>query len=401
LIEARGYGNMTRAASKRSGATAGKEKKYASTAQSGRGGEVMQRTPASDPRVAAALSHWAPRFVTNGVALTDFEEVTASIRSWDDWCGAWSARAAQHEAIGRDALAREKFLSAGEHLQRAGVYYHFGKFLFVHDLAQMKAAHMKAVECRRLALPYLRPPGERVEMPYQGHSLAGILRKPPGIERPPVLIFACGLDSTKEETDAYEQPFLARGIATLAFDGPGQGEAEYDFAIRGDYEVAAQAVLDFIESRRDLDAGRIGIAGISLGGYYAPRAAAFDARIKACLALSGPYDWAACWDGVPDLTREAFRVRSKSATLDEARSKAATLTLAGVAHRIACPIYIMTGSLDRIVPPRDAERLAREVSGPVVLNIVAEGNHIANNRPYRWRTQSADWMAEQLRAAGS
>ena len=191
--------------------------------------------------------------------------------------------------MGREALAKKKFLSAGEHLQRAGVYYHFGKFLFVQDLAQMKAAHMKAVECRKLALPHLRPPGERVEMPYEGKWLAGILRKPVGVERPPVVAFACGLDSCKEETDAYEQPFLARGMATLAFDGPGQGEGEYDFAIRGDYEVAVKAVIDFIETRRDLDATRVGIAGISLGGYYAPRAAAFDKRIKACLALGGPY----------------------------------------------------------------------------------------------------------------
>jgi 2,6-dihydroxypseudooxynicotine hydrolase len=352
----------------------------------------------TDPRVTTAIHHWAPRFVTNGVALTDFEEVTATIRSWDDWCAAWSARAAVHEEMGREALAKGKNLSAGDHLQRAGVYYHFGKFLFVQDLAQMKAAHMKAVECRNLALPYLRPAGERVEMPYEGKVLAGILRKPVGIERPPVLAFACGLDSCKEETDAYEQPFLARGIATLAFDGPGQGEAEYDFAIRGDYEVAAKAVIDYIETRRDLDAGRIGLAGISLGGYYAPRSAAFDKRIKACLALGGPYDWLECWDGLPDLTREAFRVRSKSATMDDARRKAATLTLKGVAQNITCPIYIMNGELDRIVPAADTKRLAREVKGPVVLNLVEGGNHIANNRAYRWRMQSADWMAEQLRA---
>src|SRR6185369_11170567 len=147
----------------------------------------------ADPRITSAIGHWGPRFVTNGVALTDFEEVTRAITSWDDWCRAWSARAAVHEAMGREALASKKFLSAGEHLQRAGVYYHFGKFLFVQDLAQMKAAHMKAVECRNLALPYLRPAGERVEMPYEGKVLAGILRKPVGVERPPVLAFACGL----------------------------------------------------------------------------------------------------------------------------------------------------------------------------------------------------------------
>jgi 2,6-dihydroxypseudooxynicotine hydrolase len=262
----------------------------------------------------------------------------------------------------------------------------------------MKAAHMKAVECRNLALPYLRPAGERVEMPYEGRHLAGILRKPAGVDHPPVLAFACGLDSCKEETDAYEQAFLARGIATLAFDGPGQGEAEYDFAIRGDYEHAAKAVIDYIESRRDLDASRVGFAGISLGGYYAPRSAAFDKRIKACLALGGPYDWGESWNSIPDLTREAFRVRSKSATLEEARAKAATLTLKGVAQNITCPIYIMNGKLDRIVPAADSQRLAGEVRGPVVLNLVDEGNHIANNRAYCWRTQSADWMAEQLRA---
>ena len=101
---------------------------------------------------------------------------------------------------------------------------------------------------------------------------------------------------------------------------------------------------------------------------------------------------------MPDLTREAFRVRSKSATLEEARRNAATLSLEGVAGRITCPIYIMNGKLDRIVPAADAERLAREVKGPVVLNLVEDGNHIANNRAYRWRSQSADWLAEQLRA---
>ena len=206
-----------------------------------------------DPIVKSAIAHWGPRFVANGVALTDFEEVTASVAKWDDWCRAWSDRAAQHEAMGREALANGKFISAGEHLQRAGVYYHFGKFLFVHDIPQMKAAHMKAVECRQDALPHLNPPGERVTIPYEGKALYGILRKPNGVTKPPVLIMAVGLDSAKEETDAYERPYLDRGIATLVFDGPGQGEGEYDFAIRGDYEVAVKAVVDHVMTRSDLD----------------------------------------------------------------------------------------------------------------------------------------------------
>jgi 2,6-dihydroxypseudooxynicotine hydrolase len=354
--------------------------------------------PAQDAHVRAAVSHWGPRFVANGVTLTDFEEVTASIPRWDEWCRAWSQRAGVHEQLGRAALAQKRNLSAGEHLQRAGVYYHFAAFLFVHDPGQMKEAHHKAVECRRLALPHITPPGERVEIPYEGKQLHAILRKPSGIDRPPVVAMAMGLDSTKEECDAYEQPFLARGLATLAFDGPGQGEGQYDFAIRGDYEVAVAAVMDFIDKRRDLDARRIGLSGVSLGGYYAPRAAAFEKRVKACMALGGPFNWAEAWDGLPELTREAFRVRSHSASPDEARRKAATLSLEGIARRITCPIFIMNGRLDRIVPAQDAERLAREVKGPVELLIIEDGNHIANNRAYRWRPFGADWMAEQLKA---
>ena len=349
-----------------------------------------------DALVTSAIHHWAPRLVANGVALTDFEEVTASIGSWNDWCAAWSARAAVHEQMGRDALGRSKTLSAGEHLQRAGVYYHFAKFLFVHDVAQMKAAHLKAVECRKLAAPHLAPPGERVVIPFEGKTLYGILRKPVGATKPPVMVMVCGLDSCKEETDAYEAPFLARGIATLVFDGPGQGEAEYDFPIRGNYETAVTAVVDCVMTRRDVDTSRIGLWGVSLGGYYAPRAAAFETRLKACIALSGPYDFAEAWDGLPELTREAFRVRSHCATQADAKRNAATLSLKGVASRITCPMFIVTGKLDRVVPWQDAERLARDVKGPCELLIVEDGSHVANNRGYRWRLQSADWMAERL-----
>jgi len=214
--------------------------------------------------------------------------------------------------------------------------------------------------------------------------------------RPPVVAMAVGLDSTKEEGEAYEAPFLARGMATLIFDGPGQGEAQYDFAIRGDYEVPVKAVLDYIGTRSDLDSARIGMWGVSLGGYYAPRAAAFDKRIKACIALGGPFNWGAAWDGLPELTREAFRVRSHCKTQEEARKNAATLSLEGIAQNITCPIFIVNGRLDRIVPAKDAERLAREVRGPVELMMIEDGNHIATNRAYRWRSQSADWMKEKL-----
>ncbi len=353
-----------------------------------------------DARVQTAIHHWAARLVSNGVPLTDFQEVTAGIERWPDWCAAWSARAAIHDQLGDAVFAAGNKLSAGEHWTRAGVCYHFAKFVFVEDVAQMKAAHLKAVACRTKALPYLRPAGERVDIPFEGTHFRGILRKPVGVAgnegKPPVVIMCMGLDSAKEETDAYEQPFLARGMAILAFDGPGQGESEYELGIRGDYEVAVRAVVDWVEQRSDVDTQRIGLWGVSMGGYYAPRAAAFEKRIKACISLSGPFDWAANWGMLNELTRETFRVRARQKTQDDARAFASTLSLKNCADKITCPLFIVAGKQDRIVPWQDGERLAQAAKGPVEFLLLDDGNHVANNRGYRWRSQSADWMARQL-----
>ena len=354
-----------------------------------------ERRALMDPRVSSAISHWAPRFVSNGVLLADFEDVTKSLTRWEDWCAAWSERAAVHEALGRESLKNGFKLTASEHLIRAAIYYHFAKFVFVQDVKQMRAAHMKAVECYRDGVAHARPPGERVEVPYGNRSIYGVLRKP-NLSNNPVLIMAPGLDSTKEEIHAYEEPFLARGIAVLAIDGPGQGEAEYDIPICGDYERAAAAVVDWIEGRKDLNAGKIGIWGVSLGGYYSPRAAAYEKRIKACIALSGPFEWDRIWDGLPELTRETFRVRSHSKDETQARAVAKTLTMKEAAPRITCPTFIVTGRQDRLVPASHAEQLAKAVSGPVELMVVEDGGHNANNRPYRYRSRTADWLAGQF-----
>jgi dienelactone hydrolase len=348
-----------------------------------------------DANLQTVIAHWTHRFTANGVVYSDYAEVTDSIDRWDEWCRAWSERAAVHEAIGREALAKGQSVTAGEALDRAGVYYHFAKFLFVKDPAQMKAAHMKAVECRQLSLPHINPPGERVEIPYEGKKLAGILRKPRGVARPPIVLMAMGLDSCKEEMETNEQVFLQRGLATLVFEGPGQGEAEYDFAIRGDYEAVTSAVIDHVMTRKDIDSARIGMWGVSLGGYYAPRSAAFEKRIKACIGLAGPYEWSECWDTMPVLTREAFIARSRSKTIEEAKQAAAKLSLKGVAQNITCPLLIVMGKLDRLIPYTHAERLVREVRGAELL-LIEDGNHVVSNRPYRYRPQSGDWMARHL-----
>src|SRR5258708_12525318 len=99
--------------------------------------------------------------------------------------------------------------------------------------------------------------------------------------------------------------------------------------------------------------------GVSLGGYYAPRATAYEKRIRACIALSGPFEWDRIWSGLPELTREAFRVRSHCATEADALRHAKTLTMADAPAKIRCPIFILTPRHDRPFPPTPAHHLPR------------------------------------------
>ncbi len=351
---------------------------------------------ARDSRIDTVINIFTPRFMTSGVPLADFQDATEGMEKWEDWLPRWSDRAKIHEDLGNEAFAAGNTRSAADHWTTAGLIYHFGKFMAVEFPDDMQKAHKKAIACRTQALPYLSPPGERVEIPFEGKFLAGNLRVPESKKSAPLVILIPGLEATKEEIFGYEPGFLDRGMATIAIDGPGQGEAEYDFPIRANYETVAAAIIDWSEDRAEIDSNRIGIFGVSMGGHYAPRAAAMEKRIKACVAISGAYSWGENWDEKSYLNREVFRIRAHCASMEEAKDYSKTLDLNGYASQITCPIYIVAGGRDRLTAVEAAERLASEVSGPKILSIVEDGNHVCHNRPYKVRPQTADWMAAQL-----
>ncbi|HKO28467.1 MAG TPA: alpha/beta fold hydrolase [Solirubrobacteraceae bacterium] len=351
-----------------------------------------------DRRVQAAIDHWAPRFITMGVDYNVFVRTTGRIERWEDWLEAWSAvadedleRAAAAEAAGRGR-------SAGEAYLHAALCLHFAKFVWVLDAAAHRGTTERAIDALYHAHRHLDPSAERIEAQLGGAHLAANLRRPPGVADPPLVVLIPGLDSTKEEFFHHENAFLVRGMATLSMDGPGQGESGFNLPIRPDYEVAVAALLDALGGRDDLDLDRVGAVGVSLGGYYAPRAAAFEPRLKAIAAISGPYEFGERWDELPPLTREAFIVKSGARDEPEARQRASALSLRGVAVKITQPALFLTGEQDRIVPWRETERAAREApNGRFVL--FEHGSHVCSNVPYLYRPLVADWMAEQLERA--
>ena len=350
-----------------------------------------------DARVQSAIDNWAPRFISNGVDANDFQRVTASIERWDDWCQKWSECGAMHERMGEEAEAQGHFTSAATHYFHAAMCYHFGKYLFVDKPQELREAHEHTVRDYARALPYFAFSGEHVAIPYEdGTTMYGILRKPGHTPKPPVVILVPGLDSVKEELHNYGDDFLQRGMAVLAIDGPGQGEMEFEQPMRYDYEVPIKYAIDYLEGRPDIDASRVGLMGVSLGGYYAPRAAAFEPRLKAVIANAGAYNFAEHFDHLPMLTREAFTARLNAANQEEAREKLTAFTLSGVLDKVHCPFLIIMGRRDRLVPAKDAERTAAEAGNVAELWMFEDGNHVCNNIPYKHRPQQADWMHDRL-----
>jgi len=350
---------------------------------------------AQDERVAAANAHWAARFMANGTSYSDFQATMARITAWDDWCREWGRTAQYYEQLAGTADQAGQRLTAEEAWRRAALCWHWGKFVFVDDLDQQRAAHDRTVACFRRGAATLSPPAEPVRVPYGNTTLAAYLRVPASQTKPPVVIMMPGLDSVKEELQATAQYMLDRGLAIIAIDGPGQGEAEYELPIEPGYERVATAVADYLEGRDDIDPGRIGGFGVSLGGYYAARAAAFEPRVKAAVSLAGPYQWSLDWDILPPQTRATFQHRSGAATEAEAREKLAALTLEHAAARITRPLLVAAGGRDRLVPTYHAERLAREAPGAELM-LDPDGSHGLTNHAFESRSKMADWLAAHL-----
>jgi dienelactone hydrolase len=351
----------------------------------------------ADPQVDLIFAHFIPRYEATGIDPNDLRRLMRSIPHWNDWCRAWSQEGARHEKLAEEAAAHGRTLTAAEAYVRAAMYYHYGKHLFADHPAEFQAAHDAMLRCYSAGVTKLPNPAERVEFPFRGVNMAAWLRKPLRAERPPVAVILPGLDACKEELHAWAEAFVDRGIAALTLDGPGQGETSFYLPTTHEWGPVLGAVIDGLEQRSDVDGGRVGVVGQSLGALYAPLAAAGEPRLKACIANCGPFDWGTVLPKMPKVSQEVFRVRSHAKTMEEAHLLARRITLEGMAERIKCPLLVVFGAGDKLIAPSEGDRLARTASGPSELVVYEEGNHVCFNISYKFRPLTGDWMAEQLR----
>lgn len=231
----------------------------------------------------------------------------------------------------------------------------------------------------------------------------------------PAVIFFPGFDLDKEMlVCTVGNAFQRRGVGVLIVDGPGIGEALWlhDIPSRPDYEVPARATLEYLRSRADVVADRVGVVGISLGGYYATRAAAFEPELACCVAWGAVKDfgrsmrrrWLA--DPTPTGAPNEAQLVAVMGTPDLASAMERVLQwdLTGKLDGLHQPFFLLHGELDRAATLADAKYVFREVPAKQkLLRVFTAGEggaeHCQIDEPLVAREVIADWCGMILAGA--
>lgn len=327
----------------------------------------------------------------------------------------WSKMADKLCGLAEEDEFAGRLLSAGEKYSRAATYYLTCERLQAHGAPGREALYQRFLETFALGISMSKENCELVEIPYEGKVISGLYVRAEGVEGPaPLLVQVNGLDSTKEMKYRVGLPaWLAkRGVSSLIIDQPGTGEALrlHGLTARYDSEHWASRVVDWLEARPEVDAKRIGMEGVSLGGYYCPRAVAFEPRFACGVVWGANHDWRdvqkrrlekegsfpvphywahVCWVwGAKDI--DDFMRISENVHLD------------GVLDRIKVPFLVTHGEKDSQIPlkwaHRTFEQLVNSPKRELKIFTEREGGvqHSSFDNSINAGQFIADWVAETL-----
>ena len=379
-----------------------------------------------------ALFEYFPNYVWNlslGIALESGGQIGEII----DMCAPILERAGQGEDVGTDAFmaqwvkvadklvgladedeAAGHALSAGTKLKRASNYYIIAERMQGHGHEGREATYARALDTFMRATKLSGEPVTRVVIPYEGKEISALWHRAPGDAPKPAVIFCNGLDSIKEMLwlSALPEAFAQRGISTLFVDQPGTGEALrlQDLPATHESERWASLWVDWLETQENVDPKKIGMVGVSLGGYYAPRAVAFEPRIASGAAWGANHDWAEVQqmrmrregeNPVPHYWSHVHWVFGAS-DQDDFIEKSRGMTLDGVLDRIKVPFLVLHGENDRQIPlayaHRSYEQLVNSPNRRLKICTPREGGveHTGVDNMSFPRDYIADWFADTL-----
>jgi pimeloyl-ACP methyl ester carboxylesterase len=346
-----------------------------------------------------------------------------------DFLRAWTALTDQLVGQAEDAEKAGHTRTAGQLYFRASNYLAQAERMLSHSDPNRVPTYTRLLEIAQKAFDTHSPSVSRVAVPYEGTTLPAYFSLAPASANgpAPVVVLVNGLDSTKEHmySSNHWEELAARGISCLMLDQPGTGEALrlQGLTARIDTEAWAGAAVDYLETRDDVDAARIGIVGWSLGGYYSPRAAAFEKRFALCVAWGANHNWGAVqrrrkeregerpvphyWEHVLWVWGFDTAAGDDDNVLDEFLDFADDIHLDGIVEQITVPFLIAHGANDRQIPVEMAHRSYEQaVNSPkrdLRVFTAEEGatEHIGLDHLPHVSTFVADWVADTFAELGT
>lgn len=279
------------------------------------------------------------------------------LKGWKAVADDLAEQAQEAEAVGHTRTAGQKWL-------RSAVYVSQAERMLSESMPERRAFYQQALDAMEKTFELIDPDTTRVEVPFEDASLPAYFTRARGLEEgatAPTIIMWNGLDSTKEHmyTSGWPTEMSIRGYHVLQVDCPGSGEALRFRGLKSriSTEDWAQACVDYLETRDDVATDSVGLVGWSLGGYYVPRAAAFEKRLKFAVAWGANHNWGEVQkkrleregeNPVPHYWEHVLWVWGfEGKPLEEFIEFAADIHLNGVVEQITCPFLIAHGEGDR------------------------------------------------------
>jgi 2,6-dihydroxypseudooxynicotine hydrolase len=339
---------------------------------------------------------WAKlQFTSHGVGPEDLDYVLRRVDGLESWADQWEAMGQSHEARGRDALAWGRTDEAAKRFLTASAAYNFAQYVLFLDPARKRKLHEQCVRAYAQAAPHFEVPAVPFEVPFRNRVIRGYLRTPPGEGPRPVVVIFNGTNAVKEELHWWSEALVARGVASITFDGPGLGETFHRLAYVAEPRPIGVAIMNHIERHPELDPDAVGYMGLSLGGYCAIRMAAHDPRVRAVAAVSPPFSADVYWNVT------LYAMRKELAALydmpiEEMDRHIPRITLADTLPKLDRPLMVAGGGHDMITPGDEAFRIFENARCERELIFYPRGAHDCFNVLSDLRPRMTGWLARQI-----
>ncbi|MGA8429743.1 MAG: alpha/beta hydrolase [Candidatus Sulfotelmatobacter sp.] len=354
-----------------------------------------------------------------GLDPVDVKEAVDKIhtKDKDEWAAAFMSVADRYFNEAKSLEKTDPAKADADYI-RAWRLYSFGRWPIPASPGKQRS-YEKAIEAFLAHAKFFDPPLEVVNIPFEGKEIIGYLRLPKNAKGPvPLVIAVNGLDSRKEDLAESFGAILPFGVGYLAVDGPGTGQNPIKVSETSDRMLSK--VIDYAQSRPEIDKNRLAMHGVSWGAYWATKMAIVEkARLRGCSAQSPPVDKffqkeflmnslmgnrEYLFDQVPAL----MNILSDVHTLDEMAEYLPKLSLV---HQVLlgkpmAPMLILAGVLDTQVPIEDEYLLLSKGDVPKEAWINPHGGHLGRQvgvwpDPRIFKQVIIPWLVKTLGAPPS